>query len=205
MTAFFYGMDLIGVAVFAISGTLVAYQKKLDGFGVVVLAAVTGIGGGTIRDVILDVPVFWLNDPYYLISILLAAGLSTLWLNWRRVMPKTGLEIADAVGLAFFVGIGVQKALALGMPNTTAIIMGMITGCFGGMIRDVLARSTPMILRSELYATTCIFGGLIYTQSLNAGVTDQLAMLLGMAGTLTLRLAAIKWHWHIQVFRYRDK
>ena len=205
MSTLFYWMDLIGVAVFAVSGALVAYRKKLDGFGVVVLAAVTGVGGGTVRDVILDVPVFWLKDPNYLYAILLAAGIAIMWLNRQRSVPRTTLEIADAVGLAFFVAIGVQKSLALGMPDVTAIIMGIITGCFGGMIRDVLARATPMILRGELYATTCIVGGLIYTQSLDLGLTDQTAMLSGMASTLALRLAAIKWRWGIAVFRYDNQ
>ena len=103
MDAMFHWFDLIGVAVFAISGALVAHRKKLDGFGVVVLAAVTGIGGGTIRDVILDAPVFWLHDPSYLYSILGASFLTIIWLNKRGEMRKIIIESADALGLAFFV------------------------------------------------------------------------------------------------------
>jgi uncharacterized membrane protein YeiH len=202
MTFFFHWVDLMGVAVFAISGALVAYKKKLDGFGVIVLASVTGIGGGTIRDVILDVPVFWLNDPTYLISILIASSATIFWLNRQRGFPQIVLEIADALGLAFFVVMGVQKALSYGMPDSTAIIMGTITGCFGGMLRDVLARTTPMVLKSELYATTCIFGGLLYTQSLNLGLPSSWAMILGMLGTLMLRGGAIKWGWSLPVFKY---
>jgi uncharacterized membrane protein YeiH len=202
MTFFFHWVDLMGVAVFAISGALVAYKKKLDGFGVIVLASVTGIGGGTIRDVILDVPVFWLNDPTYLISILVASSATIFWLNRQRGFPQIVLEIADALGLAFFVVMGVQKALSYGMPDSTAIIMGTITGCFGGMLRDVLARTTPMVLKSELYATTCIFGGLLYTQSLNLGLPSSWAMILGMLGTLMLRGGAIKWGWSLPVFKY---
>jgi uncharacterized membrane protein YeiH len=202
MTFFFHWVDLMGVAVFAISGALVAYKKKLDGFGVIVLASVTGIGGGTIRDVILDVPVFWLNDPTYLISILIASSATIFWLNRQRGFPQIVLEIADALGLAFFVVMGVQKALSYGMPDSTAIIMGTITGCFGGMLRDVLARTTPMVLKSELYATTCIFGGLLYTQSLNLGLPSSWAMILGMLGTLMLRGGAIKRGWSLPVFKY---
>jgi uncharacterized membrane protein YeiH len=202
MTFFFHWVDLMGVAVFAISGALVAYKKKLDGFGVIVLASVTGIGGGTIRDVILDVPVFWLNDPTYLISILVASSATIFWLNRQRGFPQIVLEIADALGLAFFVVMGVQKALSYGMPDSTAIIMGTITGCFGGMLRDVLARTTPMVLKSELYATTCIVGGLLYTQSLNLGLPSSWAMILGMLGTLMLRGGAIKRGWSLPVFKY---
>ena len=88
------------------------------------------------------------------------------------------------------------------MPDLTAVVMGTITGCFGGMIRDVLARTTPMVLKSELYATTCIFGGILYTQSINLGASTNIAMLLGMIGTLGLRAGAIKWGWSLPVFKY---
>lgn len=202
MESLFHLFDLFGVAVFAVSGALVAYKKKLDGFGVIVLASVTAIGGGTIRDVILDAPVFWLKDPTYFVSIFIASIITIIWLNRQRGFPQVVLEIADALGLAFFVVMGVQKALDYGMPDITAIIMGTITGCFGGMIRDVLARSTPMVLKSELYATTCIFGGLLYTQGLNLGATTNMAMALGMLGTLGLRAGAIKWGWSLPVFKY---
>ena len=202
MDSLFHWFNLIGVAVFAISGALVAYKKKLDGFGVIVLASVTAIGGGTTRDVILNAPVFWLKDPTYLISISVASVVTIIWLNRQRGFPQILLEIADALGLAFFVVMGVQKALDYGMPDITAIVMGTITGCFGGMLRDVLARTTPMVLKSELYATTCIFGGLLYTQSLNLGLSTNLAMMLGMLGTLGLRAGAIKWGWSLPVFKY---
>lgn len=202
MDSLFHWLDLIGVAVFAISGALVAYKKKLDGFGVIVLASATAVGGGTTRDVILNAPVFWLKDPTYLVSIFIASLVTIIWLNRQRGFPQIVLEIADALGLAFFVVMGVQKALDYGMPDITAIIMGTITGCFGGMIRDVLARTTPMVLKSELYATTCIFGGILYTQSLNLGFSTNVAMSLGMLGTLGLRAGAIKWGWSLPVFNY---
>ena len=108
-----------------------AYRKKLDGFGVVMLASVTAIGGGTIRDLILDAPVFWLRDSTYLISILVAAFISIVWLNKQKRFPQIALEIADSLGLAFFVVMGTQKALDYGMPDMTAVVMGTFTGCFG--------------------------------------------------------------------------
>ncbi len=116
----FYYFDLLGIAVFAISGTLLAYRKKLDGFGVVVLASVTAIGGGTVRDVLLDEPVFWLKDPSYFAVILVAAIITIIWLNKRSHFPRVILEVADAIGLAYFVVMGTDKALNLGMPMTTA-------------------------------------------------------------------------------------
>jgi len=202
MDSLFHWFDLIGVAVFAVSGTLVAYRKKLDGFGVVVLASVTAIGGGTVRDVILDAPVFWLQDQSYLYSIFVAAFITIVWVNKNKDFPQIVLEVADALGLAFFVVMGVQKALDYGVQDMTAVLMGTITCCFGGMIRDVLARQTPMVLKSELYATTCIFGGVVYTQSLNFSVNTEVAMVLSMLATLSLRLGALKWGWSLPVFHH---
>ncbi|WP_372762469.1 trimeric intracellular cation channel family protein [Pseudoalteromonas sp.] len=204
MTELYHWFDLIGVAVFAISGTLVAYEKKMDGFGVVVLATVTAIGGGTVRDVILNVPVFWLHDQSYFAAILAAVLLTTRLINKQRTIPHYILQVADAFGLAFFAVMGTQKALLAGMPDMTAVIMGVITGCFGGMIRDVLAREIPMLLKGELYATTCIAGGIVYTLCIHFSLLVEVAMILSMLMTLLLRFAAIKWRLVLHVFKYPD-
>lgn len=204
MTELYHWFDLIGVAVFAVSGTLLAYDKKMDGFGVVVLATVTAIGGGTLRDLILDIPVFWLHDQSYFWAILVSVFISTRLINKQRSIPLYALQIADAFGLAFFAVMGAQKALLAGMPDTTAIIMGVITGCFGGMIRDVLAGNIPMLLKGELYAITCIAGGIVYTMGISLGLVTEMAMVLAMLMTLTLRLAAMKWNLTLHVFKYPD-
>ncbi len=204
MNELYHWFDLLGVAVFAISGTIVAYRKHMDGFGVVVLATVTAIGGGTVRDLILDVPVFWVHDNSYFLSIFFAAFITIIWLNQRQTISKTWLEVADAIGLAFFVVMGTQKALSLGVPDMTAIIMGTMTGCFGGMIRDVLARTTPMIFKGELYATTCILGAFVYTQLIGVIETVEIVMLIAMFTTLLMRFASIRWHLGLHVFKYKD-
>ncbi|MEJ6475490.1 trimeric intracellular cation channel family protein [Pseudoalteromonas piscicida] len=204
MSELYHWFDLLGVMVFAISGTLIAHSKHMDGFGVIVLAAVTGIGGGTLRDMILDQPVFWLHDTSYIYAILSAVLLSILWLNRHQNIPRTFLQVADALGLAFFAVMGVQKALSIGMPDTTAVIMGVLTGCFGGLIRDVLAREIPLLLKGELYAITCIFGGVVYTQAIKLGLATELVMLLSMASTLLLRLAAMRYNLVLHVFKYQD-
>lgn len=204
MTELYHWFDLIGVAVFAVSGTLIAYNKKMDGFGVVVLAIVTAIGGGTLRDVILDVPVFWLHDQSYFIAILASVFVTTRLINKQRSIPYYHLQIADAFGLSFFAVMGVQKALLAGMPSITAIIMGVITACFGGVIRDVLAGNIPMLLKGELYAIACIAGGIIYTGSIYFGFVTELAMILAMLTTLILRFAAVKWQLTLHVFKYPD-
>ncbi|MCQ8879856.1 trimeric intracellular cation channel family protein [Pseudoalteromonas shioyasakiensis] len=204
MTELYHWFDLIGVAVFAVSGTLIAFDKKMDGFGVVVLATVTAIGGGTLRDLILDVPVFWLHDQSYFVAILASVFVTARLINKQKSIPLYHLHVADAFGLAFFAVMGAQKALLAGMPAMTAIIMGIITGCFGGMIRDVLAGNIPMLLKGELYAITCIAGGFVYTQSIAFNVMTEVAMVLAMLTTLFLRLAAMKWHLTLHIFKYPD-
>ncbi|HCV03477.1 trimeric intracellular cation channel family protein [Pseudoalteromonas sp. SSMSWG5] len=204
MTELYHWFDLFGVAVFAVSGTLLAYDKKMDGFGVVVLATVTAIGGGTVRDVILDIPVFWLHDQSYFWAILLSVFITTRLINKQRSISLSALQIADAFGLAFFAVMGAQKAMLAGMPDTTSIIMGVITACFGGVIRDVLAGNIPMLLKGELYAITCIAGGIVYTVSISLGLVTELAMIMAMLMTLMLRLAAMRWHLTLHVFKYPD-
>ncbi len=201
MMDWLYIFDLIGCAVFAISGALVAYSRKMDGIGVIVLAAVTAIGGGTLRDLLLDAKVFWLTDPYYLYVILAASVLSIVWLNTKRQIPAKGLEIVDALGLSLFVIMGTQKALSFGVVGSTAVVMGVMTGCFGGMLRDVLANRVPMILKKELYAMCCILGATTYVLVSPYSVLS--ASVLGFAVVFTLRLGAIKWKWQVHVFKYK--
>jgi len=200
MELYFHWFDLLGIAVFAISGTLAAWRKQMDGFGVIVLATVTAIGGGTLRDLILDSPVIWLSNNSYFLAIFVAAGLTILAVRNRLVIPNNTLQIADAIGLAFFVIMGTQKALDHGTSGFVAIMMGTMSGVCGGMIRDVLCREIPMVFRGELYAITCIFGGLVYVQLLDFDVAQMPAMLAGMIALLSLRLAAIRWHLTIPVF-----
>lgn len=198
MEALFYLIDHLGVAVFAVSGTLLAFRKKMDGFGVVVLASVTAIGGGTTRDLILDLPVFWVADPNYLYTVLVAAAATIAWLRFREYIHTTTLLVADAIGVAFFTIMGAQKALEIGVSPIIAVIMGTISACFGGMLRDVLARDIPLVLKGELYATTCLAGATVYVFVVQ--VSPLWALAAGFATTLCIRLAAIKWRWSLPVF-----
>lgn len=196
-----YVCDMFGTAVFAFSGVLVAGRLRMDGFGVLVLAAVTAIGGGTIRDMILGAtPVFWVRDPLYIWNIL-ATALFGMWLvRLPRRLPWYVLPVADAFGLALFTVIGAQKALAFGTSGLIAVLMGTMTGVAGGMIRDVLAREVPMVLQKEIYATACILGGILYTLSLEAGLDRITAMVICMVSVFCLRVAAIYWHLSLPTF-----
>lgn len=198
MELLLYIVDHLGVAVFAVAGTLLAFRKNLDGFGVIVLAAVTAIGGGTLRDLMLDLPVFWVHDPNYLYTIAVAALLTIFWLRLRDYIHQTTLLFADAVGVAFFTVMGAQKAMMAGFSPVICVIMGTMSACFGGMLRDVLVRDIPMVLKGELYATTCLVGGSVYV--LMVDYTPALALLVGGLTTLIMRLGAIRWQWTLTVF-----
>ena len=187
-----YLIDLAGVAVFAVSGVLAAGRKKLDLFGVVVLALVTAIGGGTLRDVLMDRgQVFWTSDPTYLVVITVVALLTVQWVK-RFPTPSHALELADAAGLAFFVIGGARIAIEAGLPGLSVVVMGVMTGVAGGVIRDVLTAEIPFILRHrQLYATAAIAGVAAYLGAGGLGIAETPASLVGMGVTFALRLASI--------------
>ncbi|NQZ23935.1 MAG: trimeric intracellular cation channel family protein [Colwellia sp.] len=205
MNELLYWLDLFGIVVFALSGALMAGRYKLDPFGVVVLASVTAIGGGTIRDIILDTTVFWVANPIYLYVILVTAVLTILIIRRPKLIPKRFLLIADAFGLALFAVLGTEKALSLGFPVTVAVIMGTITGVAGGMIRDVLCNVIPMILRQEIYATAAILGGSLFALFQYLGWPEDIALITAIVGALSLRLAAIYWRVSLPAFQIIEK
>jgi uncharacterized membrane protein YeiH len=187
-------LNLLGAAVFAVSGVLAAGRKKLDLLGVVVIAMVTAIGGGTIRDLLLDRhPVFWIRETEHLLVIVAASLLTLLYLRYRRP-PERSLLIADALGLALFTIGGAQVAIAAGQSGVIAIIMGVITGVAGGVVRDLLTAEIPLILRrGHLYATASISGAALYLLLLALGLPAPLPALAGMAAVVLLRFASILW------------
>ena len=196
-----YSVDLFGTAIFAISGVLLAGRLKMDPFGVAVLGSVTAIGGGTIRDMALGAtPVFWITDTNYLWTILITCLLTMLIVRRPKRLAWWILPVCDAIGLAVFVGSGVDISMAYQDAALVAIIMGVITGCGGGIIRDVLAREVPMVLRSEVYATACIIGGVFHTTALAMGHGPDTAFLAGVFSTLLIRLGAIRWHLSLPTF-----
>lgn len=196
-----YMIDLFGTAIFAVSGVLLAGRLKMDPFGVIVLGSVTAIGGGTIRDMALGAtPVFWITDTTYLWVIFITCLLTMILVRRPKRLAWWVLPLCDAIGLAVFVGIGVEKALAYNASGMVAVIMGVITGCGGGIIRDVLAREVPMVLRSEVYATACIIGGIFHTMAVSMGYDHSTALLAGVISTLVIRLGAIRWHLSLPTF-----
>ncbi|SEK99308.1 Uncharacterized membrane protein YeiH [Colwellia chukchiensis] len=204
MSELLYWLDMFGIIVFALSGALMAGRYQLDPFGVVVLSAVTAIGGGTMRDVILQTPVFWLANPVYLYLILATAALTIIFIRSPRRIPKRFLLVSDAFGLALFAVIGTEKALSLGAAVPVAVVMGMMTGVAGGMLRDVLCNVIPMILRQEIYATAAILGGALYALLNYLEVPQHIAIILAILSALVLRLAAIYWRVSLPAFAIID-
>lgn len=192
-----YLLDLIGVAVFALSGALAAAHAGMDLLGGVALAAITAIGGGTLRDLLLDRhPIFWIRDARYLVVILVAALLTMVW---DSVLPPPGptLQVADALGLALFAISGAQVAEARGHAAIVTVLMGTMTGTAGGMLRDMMSAQVPLIFRKDIYASAAIAGIVIYLLLQALGVRRSWAIGAGVAAILGLRLGAVLWGWHL--------
>ena len=196
-----YALDLFGTAVFAISGALAAGRRHMDLFGVLVIAAVTAIGGGTVRDLLLDRhPVFWIADLWYLGTIAIAA-LSTFLYTAAVRPPRSALPIADAFGLAIFTVVGAKVAMDAGVATVIVVLMGAVTGTVGGILRDVLCDETPLILRREIYATAALGGGVVYVILQGTALPLPAASIGAVAAVFVTRLAALRWNLHLPSFR----
>ncbi|WJN57412.1 MULTISPECIES: trimeric intracellular cation channel family protein [unclassified Pseudomonas] len=206
MQQIFYLADLFGVAVFAITGALMAGRKSMDLFGVLVIAVITALGGGTLRDLILDNhPVSWIrNDTYILIASIAAVG-TVLWVRLTQPIHERGLLIADAFGLAVFTVIGTEVALQHNVPYSTAVIMGVMTGVAGGVMRDVICNEIPLIFQKEIYATACILGSLVFIVMRELETPHWLDTGVAMLTVLLTRLAAIRWHLSLPRFHLLDR
>jgi uncharacterized membrane protein YeiH len=201
-----YVLQLIGTAVFACSGALEAGRKRLDLVGVAAVSFVTAMGGGTVRDVLLDrETLLWTADPVYL-YISVGAGLLT-WALARIWVPSSRmLVLLDAGGLALFTISGVQVAEHEGASAVIALVMGLITGAAGGVFRDVLCGEIPLIFRaSDLYVSASLLGGGAYLAAKALGLSIGASALLGATLIFLLRMAAVKWHWRLPVFSLSEK
>jgi len=206
MNQLFYLADLFGVAVFAITGALMAGRKSMDLFGVLVIAIITALGGGTLRDVILDNhPVSWIrNDTYILVATLSALG-TVIWVRMTRPIHEKGLLIADAFGLSVFTVIGTEVALQYAMPSSTAVIMGIMTGVAGGVMRDVICNEIPLIFKKEIYATACLAGAVTFVLLRMLATPHWLDTGVAMLVVLSIRLAAIRWRVSLPRFHLLDR
>lgn len=187
-----YAFGLLGVAVFAITGVLEAGRKSIDLFGVVVIAMAAALGGGTLRDLLLDRPVFWVMDEIYVVSAM-GAGVLTFAAARTVRLPANLFLIPDALGLALFTVLGTQIALDLNVNWFVATLMGVVTGVFGGIVRDVLCNEVPLVFTGELYATAAWSGALLLVLLQHLEVGSVLATLAPMLLIFLARLAGIFW------------
>ena len=193
-------IEVIGTVAFAISGIRLAASKHFDWFGAYTVGLVTAIGGGTVRDVLLDIPVFWMQSWWYLAVTGLALALVILFRS-SLVRRANTLFIFDAIGLALFVMIGIDKTLTSGYPMWVAIIMGMITGAFGGVVRDILINEEPLFFRKDIYATACIAGGVVYWVTSVCGANPYIVKISGAITVIALRVLAVKFSWQLPTMR----
>lgn len=197
-------IDILGTITFAISGVFAAMQKRLDLFGILIIAFITAIGGGTLRDMLIgDLPVSWMRG---VTTPLLILGSAIAAILFRKIIGnfQQTLFIFDSLGLGFFTVLGIQKGTTFGFSPGICIAIGTISGCFGGVIRDTLLNNIPLIFRKEVYATACILGGLVYFLLLKLEFNTDFLDVVVMALIFLIRFLAVRFKWRIPSI-YNDK
>ena len=192
MISFVQVLDFVGTFAFAISGIRLASAKRFDWFGAYIVGLATAIGGGTLRDVMLNVTPVWMTDPIYLICTAFAMFFVIIFGKYLIHLNNT-FFFFDSIGLALFTVVGFEKSITLGFPFWVAIIMGSVTGAAGGVIRDVFINEIPLIFRKEIYAMACVVGGLAYWICLNMGFEDYMAQIIGGRTVFVVRILAVKF------------
>lgn len=189
-----YILDILGTFAFAISGALVASDQKLDLFGVIIIAFVTAVGGGMLRDILINAhPINWIGDLNYLYIILVAVSVTFLFKSKILPLSKT-LFLFDTVGISVFTLLGLQKGLLYNLHPVIALIMGMISAVFGGVLRDVLTNKVPLIFEKEIYASACLLGGITYLILNNFQILENYNFILSAIVIIGIRLIAVKYH-----------
>lgn len=199
----FHLIDIIGAMAFAMSGALTAMSKKLDPFGVFIIAFATAVGGGTLRDVMIGrTPVGWMQDLTYVYAIILGFIL-TIVFRKRLDKLRTSLALFDTIGLGVYTLIGIQKGLDYHLHPVICVALGTVTACFGGVIRDILCTEIPVIFRREIYATICIFGGVVFfvLRKLNFD-NDNLDIITALI-IIVIRLLAVKYKWYLAPIEHK--
>ena len=186
-------IEVLGTIAFALSGVFSAMQKRLDAFGVLIIGFVTATGGGTIRDVLIGyTPVSWMRDPFIPILIALTAIIAIFFKKYIKTFKLT-FFLMDAVGLGLFTLIGIEKGIVAGLDKSICIILGTITGSFGGVLRDVLLNNVPQIFKKEIYATACIVGGSVYFVLISF-LDQDLAQVIAVTIVVGIRIVAVKYN-----------
>lgn len=196
-------IDILGTVAFAISGVFAAMQKRLDVFGVFIIAFITAIGGGSVRDILIgDLPVSWIRTMNYTWIILVSSLIAIFFNNTIRNFQKT-LAVFDSLGLGFFTILGIQKGIDSGLDPGICVALGTVTGCFGGVIRDISLNNIPLIFHKEIYATACIIGGSVYIVLLRTSMHGEWADVISIGIIVVIRLTALQYDLRLPSI-YRD-
>ncbi|MEX6625767.1 trimeric intracellular cation channel family protein [Tenacibaculum pacificus] len=188
-----YALDIAGTFAFAISGALVAIKKKFDVFGVIIIAFVTAVGGGMIRDVLINAhPINWISDLNYIWTILTAVGFTFLFRSKIAPFRKT-MFLFDTIGISVFTLLGLEKGLAYDLHPFVALIMGMVSAVFGGVLRDVLTRKVPLIFKKEIYALACLAGGVVYLILAEFNINKDLQFVVPTFVVFLIRSIVVKY------------
>lgn len=191
---FIQALDVLGTIAFAISGVSVAMNKRMDAFGVLIIAFVTAVGGGTLRDVLIGVtPVTWMTNMTY-VYVIFAATVFTVVFQQKINYLRTSLLFFDSIGIGLYTVVGIEKGLAVGLHPIICISLGTMTACFGGVIRDILCNEIPVIFRrKEIYATACILGGIVYFLLRQFPISDNIIFMSSGAVVILVRLLAVRF------------
>ncbi|MEM9362280.1 MAG: trimeric intracellular cation channel family protein [Bacteroidota bacterium] len=190
---FYQLVDILGTIAFAVSGVLVAMDKRLDLFGVLIIAFVTAIGGGTLRDLLIgNTPVTWMRDLTYVTIIPLTVLLTIIFSHQLKYLRKS-LFLFDTIGIGLYTMLGIEKGLEANLSPVMCIALGTMTASFGGVLRDILCNEIPVIFRKEIYATACILGGTLYFVINRLGVPEQYAYITGIVAVIIMRILAVRF------------
>ena len=193
-------IEIVGTIAFAMSGAFAAMQSRLDPFGVLIIAFATAVGGGTIRDLLLDLPVFWMTDLRVCTVTCISCLVAMLFKSFEHNFKVT-LFVFDSLGLGLFMVVGMEKGMEEGLNPGICIALGTITGCFGGLLRDVLINRIPLLLREEIYGMACVIGGIFYVFTADYfGIKNPIIQLFTVLIIFGIRHLSIKYHWSIPLF-----
>lgn len=199
----FHLLDIIGTMAFAMSGALTAMHKKLDAFGIFIIAFVTAVGGGTLRDIMIGrTPVGWMLDLKYVYVIIIGFILAIVFRK-KFDRLRTSLFLFDTIGLGVFTLIGLEKGINIGLHPVICIALGTMTACFGGVIRDILCTEIPVIFRKEIYATVCIFGGIVFFFLKEMNLENDILYLITSLVIISGRLMAVKFKWYLPTLEHK--
>lgn len=198
-----YSIDILGTIAFAISGVLVAFNKRMDLFGILIIAFVTAVGGGTLRDILIgNTPVSWMTNITYTYVVLGSAIFAIIFRSKINYL-RTSLFLFDTIGIGLYTLVGIEKGLQANLHPIICIALGTMTASFGGVLRDILCNEIPVIFRKEIYATACIAGGLVYFLLIKLSIDSNIVFIISGIVVIVIRLLAVKYEIRLPTI-YRD-